>query len=187
MPNMSVPSSSTSGSTSGPTTGPTSGPTVTKTCGPQDKATRWLTEEQQKHWRAYLLGSKVLTERLERDLRCLGLSLAEYEILVRLSEEPGHTVRMSELASGVHQSRSRLTHTIGRLEKAGYVGRCKDTGDGRGVSARLTPKGHDFLVDIAPRHVESVREALVDALSDEEFAAMGRAFEIIARHNSPGL
>ena len=84
-------------------------------------STRWLTADQQKVWRTYLLGAARLNERLEADLQRAGLDLPEYEILVTLEEAPDRRRRMSELADAVHQSRSRLTHTIARMEKSGLV------------------------------------------------------------------
>ncbi|MEJ7707684.1 MAG: MarR family transcriptional regulator [Nocardioidaceae bacterium] len=82
-------------------------------------------------------------ERLDRDLReGHGLSLPEYEILVRLSEAPEHRLRMAELADSVKNSRSRITHAVTRLEKAGLVGRSQCTSDGRGVFAILTDHGY---------------------------------------------
>ena len=81
---------------------------------------RWLTAEQQRVWRTYLLGSARLSERLDADLRKSGLDLPEYEILVSLEEAPDRRLRMSELAAAVHQSRSRLTHTIARMENRAW-------------------------------------------------------------------
>ncbi len=147
--------------------------------------TRWLTAAQQRAWRSYLVGTARLMERLERDLRSAGLSLPEYEILVRLSEASGRTLRMAELADSVHHSRSRLTHTISRMEAAGLVERLTCPSDGRGVMARLTEDGYARLVDAAPIHVKGVREALVDVVSDDDFAAIGRAFEAVSEHGRP--
>src|ERR1700712_4371454 len=98
-------------------------------------ASQWLTPEQQRVWRAYLLGSARLSEKLDADLRQFGIDLAEYEILVCLEEVPEKRMRMSELADAVHQSRSRLTHTIARMEKAGLVVRTTCPTDRRGVWA----------------------------------------------------
>ena len=84
---------------------------------------RWLDDEEQRTWRAYLLGSARLNEKLDDDLRRHGVDLGEYEILVTLSESEDRRVRMSELADAVHQSRSRLTHTITRMETRGLVER----------------------------------------------------------------
>src|SRR5450756_1393093 len=74
--------------------------------------TRWLTDVQQVQWRAYLDASVRLMNALGRQLeQDSDLSLSEYEVLVQLSESPSRTMRMSQLAAEVVNSRSRLTHT----------------------------------------------------------------------------
>ncbi|MDQ3165181.1 MAG: MarR family transcriptional regulator, partial [Actinomycetota bacterium] len=99
-----------------------------------DAPTLWLTDPQQRAWRAYINGSTLLFERLDRQLREeFDLSLPEYEILVRLSEAPHRSLRMAVLASSVSHSRSRVTHTIARLESKGLVERRACPTDGRGV------------------------------------------------------
>ena len=91
---------------------------------PSTSETHWLDEQQQAQWRAFLGGTTVLFERLDRDLREQhNLSMPEYEILVRLSEAPDRRMRMAVLADSVTQSRSRTTHTIARLQTAGLVER----------------------------------------------------------------
>jgi DNA-binding MarR family transcriptional regulator len=143
--------------------------------------TRWLTKNQQQSWRAYLLGTTLLHERLDRDLRTThDLSLPEYEILVRLSESPGRQIRMAEIASRLNYSRSRITHTVTRLEEDGLVARKQCETDGRGVIAELTDAGFKRLEEAAPTHVDGVRSFLVDLASAEELAAIGRVFTQIS-------
>jgi len=139
-------------------------------------AARWLTDGQQQVWRAYLLGSAVINERLDAQLRDHDLDLAEYEILVTLSEAADCQLRMAELADAVHQSRSRLTHTVTRMEKRGLVARATCPVDRRGVWANLTDAGHRLLGDAAPSHVECVRRNFVDAVDPADLEALGRAF-----------
>lgn len=146
-----------------------------------DAETRWLDAEQQAIWREYLAGTARLIERLERDLQAHHLSLAEYEVLVRLSEAPDRQQRMSDLAASVNLSRSRLTHTVARMETAGLVHRASCPEDRRGILARLTDEGYERLVAAAPDHVAGVRAALVDAVDPADFAAVGRAFRAVAR------
>ena len=50
-------------------------------------APSWLSTDQQRVWRAYLLGQRPAPERIDADLRAFGLDGAEYEILVNLSED----------------------------------------------------------------------------------------------------
>jgi DNA-binding MarR family transcriptional regulator len=142
--------------------------------------TRWLDAEQQRSWRAYLVGTTLLMDRLDRDLREEhDLSMPEYEILVRLSEAPDHRMRMAVLAASVSHSRSRVTHTVARMEKDGLVTRTACESDGRGVEAVLTDKGMSVLQAAAPTHVEGVRRFLVDLVGEEDFAAVGRVFNAV--------
>jgi DNA-binding MarR family transcriptional regulator len=142
---------------------------------------RWLSAEQQRHWRAFRDGVAVLFDQLGRDLEhCSGLSVHEYEVMVRLSEAPDRVLRMSQLAADLAHSRSRLTHTIARMEAAGLVQRVACESDARGVNCMLTEAGWQALVAAAPGHVESVRERLVDVLSDDELAALGTAMAKVA-------
>ncbi len=140
---------------------------------------RWLTDEQQRVWRSWLLGSARVNDVLDAELRPHGLDLAEYEILVTLSEAPRRRLRMSELAARVHQSRSRLTHTIGRMEQSHTVRRTRSKHDGRGVVAELTDDGFALLERTAPHHVDSVRRIFVDAVDPDDYAAVGRAMQAI--------
>ena len=134
-----------------------------------------------------MLGTTLLFDRLDDDLRRHhNISLAEYEILVRLSERGGQ-LRMAQLADAMAHSRSRITHTIKRMERSELVERCESPDDGRGVIARLTERGALLLRNVAPTHVEGVREHLVDLASDEDFEALGRVMNavsdnLIARH-----
>jgi DNA-binding MarR family transcriptional regulator len=86
---------------------------------------------------------------------------------------------MSELADAVHQSRSRLTHTIARMEKTGLVVRTTCPTDRRGVWAELTDAGFQVLAKAAPGHVAAVRRNLVDAATPEDWEALGRVFAAV--------
>jgi DNA-binding MarR family transcriptional regulator len=141
----------------------------------------WLSPTQQQSWRAWLSASMLLTDRLNRDLMAQHkITLADYEILVWLSETPDHRLRMSELAERTLSSRSRLSHQIDRMERAGFVERQECEEDRRGSFAVLTESGFQTLVAAAPGHVDSVRTHLVDALDAQEFAALGQACEKIS-------
>jgi DNA-binding MarR family transcriptional regulator len=146
-----------------------------------DGETDWLDQSQQQSWRAFLVGSNLLMDRLDRDLReAHDISLVEYEILVRLSEAPNRRLRMAILASALSHSRSRVTHTVSRMEKGGLVVRDNCLDDGRGVEAVLTAAGLATLVAAAPTHVNGVRRCLVDLASTADFRAVGRVFGAVA-------
>src|SRR3954463_4805392 len=151
--------------------------------GPGPDEARWLSEEEQLAWRAWLFSSLLLHDRLDRDLtRETGISHAYYEILVQLSEAPGHALRMSELAERCLSSRSRLSHAVARLEERGWVRRQVCAEDGRGQLAVLTDEGFAALEGAAPVHVESVRTHLFDQLSPAQIAALRDIGETLLRH-----
>jgi DNA-binding MarR family transcriptional regulator len=135
---------------------------------------RWLSAEQQVIWRQFLSGTGRIFADLDAELRQFGLDLGEYEILVHLSEAEDHQLRMSDLAAKVRQSRSRLTHTVTRMESKNILTRIACPSDRRGVIAALTDEGYALLVKAAPYHVESVRRALVDVADAADFEALGR-------------
>ena len=141
----------------------------------------WLDTEQQESWRAYVMGTELLQHQLDRELREEhDISFSEYEILVRLSEREGGRMRMALLADAMSHSRSRVTHTVARMEKADLVIRQAAEADGRGVEAVMTENGRAKLVDAAPTHVRGVREHLVDIASRSDFAAIGKVFNEVS-------
>ena len=130
---------------------------------------RWLDEREQHAWRSYLAMTRLLAAQLDRELQHdSSLPHTYYEILVRLSEAPGRSLRMSELASVSESSRSRLSHAVARLTEAGWVRREGCATDRRGAFAILTDEGFAALDAAAPAHVESVRRHMFDRLSPEQ-------------------
>lgn len=144
---------------------------------------QWLSHEQQQVWRLYLEVSQRLWARLGRELsEGTGVSMSEYDVMVKLSEAPERTLRMSELASRTTQSRSRVTHTVTRMEAAGLVERRPSTVDGRGVACTLTAAGLASLQAAAPVHVASVREHFVEPLADLDLEQARVVLERVAEH-----
>lgn len=142
---------------------------------------RWLDDEEQQAWRAILRASHLLRVQMEEALDEHGVSMGEYELLSMVSEAPGSRMRMSALAELIVQSRSRVSHTATRLEQRGWVRRDRSTDDGRGVVLVLTDEGRRMITELAPVHVESVRRALLDHLSREEFLDYGELMARIVR------
>jgi DNA-binding MarR family transcriptional regulator len=133
------------------------------------EAVRWLTADQELAWRSVANLVHKLRWALECQLeRTSGLSFIEYHALARLSEEPDHQLRMSDLAAVTNASLSRLSHLVKRLEAWGFVRREPDPTDGRYTIAILTESGHAKLVVSAPAHVHCVRELVIDAFSSAE-------------------
>ena len=70
---------------------------------------QWLTDEQQRAWRGLVQMTSRLDARLNRDLqRTSGLSLADYDVLVLLTEAPEGRRRVFELGESLQWEQSRL-------------------------------------------------------------------------------
>lgn len=125
----------------------------------------------------------MLADLLHRELQDgHGLSLADYEVLVRLSEQPGRRMRMSQLADDVASSKSRVSHQVARMEKNDLLVRRECPEDGRGVLAELTDQGMRALETAAPTHVDGVRDHLIDLLSREEQEMLAKVFDRVITH-----
>jgi DNA-binding MarR family transcriptional regulator len=142
---------------------------------------RWLSEREQAVWRRYLAATRALNEEIERQLqREAGMPHAYYEVLVTLSDAPGRTLRMSELAERCSSSRSRLSHAVSRMEESGWIVRSDCPSDKRGQNAALTEAGYAALADAARGHVGVVRRVLLDPLTDEQVDQLGAICAAIA-------
>lgn len=134
----------------------------------------WLSDEQQAAWRPFVALLLRLPAALDAQLqKDAGITQFDYLVLSALSETPGRTLRMSELAARANSSMSRLSHVVSRLEGKGWVRREPCPGDGRFINAVLTEDGGQKVLATAPGHVAAVRELLVSTLTEEEFAQLG--------------
>jgi DNA-binding MarR family transcriptional regulator len=141
---------------------------------------RWLTDSEQRAWRAFLIASMLLIEQLDRELqRDAGISHAYYGILVALSEQPGRVMRMTDLARLLRYSKTRLSEAIARLETRGWATRHPCQTDRRGTFAHLTDSGFAALAAAAPGHVEGVRRHVFDRLTAEQVEHMREIGEAI--------
>jgi DNA-binding MarR family transcriptional regulator len=145
--------------------------------------TRWLDDGEQRTWRSFVTATRLFFDGIERQLQQdSGLPHAYYEILVRLSEAPGRTMRMSELATTSLSSRSRISHAVARLEENGWVRRRPCENDKRGQLAQLTDAGLAGIEAAAPGHVDAVRRGLFDALSPQQVVALRDISDTLVAH-----
>jgi DNA-binding MarR family transcriptional regulator len=147
---------------------------------------QWLDEQQQRTWRAWLTVAELLPRTLDAQLqRDAGISHAAYVVLAMLSESTSRSRRMSDLARRANQSQSRLSHTVARLEERGWVRREKASDDGRGNLAVLTDAGWEIVRQLAPGHVDAVREAMFGPLTDEQTRLLGDVLAAIVDRLDP--
>ncbi|MBM7773059.1 DNA-binding MarR family transcriptional regulator [Actinokineospora baliensis] len=133
----------------------------------------WLDERESRVWRAHLALHRDLQAVLERRLtRDSGLSLADYALLVPLSESADGLVRARDLAAAVGWERSRLSHHLTRMESRGLITRETCPEDARGAMVRLTPHGRATITAAAPDHVATVRRTFLAPLTDADLTTL---------------
>jgi DNA-binding MarR family transcriptional regulator len=142
---------------------------------------RWLNEREMRAWRSYIIASRRLLEALESDLAGHDLTMSDYEVMAQLSDAPNRRMRMSELAELAMISKSRLSHRMKVMEKAGWIKREECSEDRRGYWAVMTDKGFRAIVAAAPDHVESVRRRFIDQLSNKEQENLSSTFEHVTK------
>ncbi|MFI6687911.1 MarR family winged helix-turn-helix transcriptional regulator [Streptomyces sp. NPDC050485] len=149
-------------------------------------APQWLSDEEQRTWRAYLHATTLLEDHLDRQLqRDAGMPHVYYGLLVQLSQAPRRRMRMTELAKNAKITRSRLSHAIARLEKNGWVRREDCPSDKRGQLATLTDAGFGVLERAAPGHVAAVRQAMFDRLTPQQVDQLGEIMRVMAQGLQP--
>lgn len=149
-------------------------------------APRWLSEQEQRTWRAYLQATTLLEDHLDRQLqRDAGMPHVYYGLLVQLSQAPQRRLRMTELARIAKITRSRLSHAVARLERNGWVRREDCPSDRRGQNAVLTDEGYAVLKQTAPGHVATVRQAMFDRLTPEQVGQLGEIMRVMAEGLQP--
>ena len=150
--------------------------------GAESADVRWLSEAEQLAWRGWIDASRRVLAATDRQLkRDAGLTTDDYEVFVRLSEADGHRLRMSDLASSVTNSPSRLSQRVDRLSRDGYVARVRCDTDARVWWVELTAAGRAKLEATAPGHVNVVRRVFVDQLSAEEIDVLALVLPRLAR------
>jgi DNA-binding MarR family transcriptional regulator len=131
-------------------------------------------------WRGLLRVQARMLRRLDTTMQAEhDLSLAEYEILLRLSEQPDHRMRMAALADAIIRPRSTLTRVVKQLEQRALVRRDADAQDGRGASAVLTAAGLRAFRKAQQTNLGEVRAAFLDHLDDAALHALAAAWEAV--------
>ncbi|MFF5212837.1 MarR family winged helix-turn-helix transcriptional regulator [Streptosporangium sp. NPDC000396] len=144
---------------------------------------RWLDDDEQRAWRAYLRLQGQLTARLNRQLQAdSGLSLADYEVLVQLTDTPDGRLRPFELQREIQWEQSRLSHHLSRMQRRSLIDREECPDDGRGAFVVLTDTGRQAITDAAPGHVETVQRLFFEGLTRDQVAMLERlSTQVLAR------
>ncbi|HET6864640.1 MAG TPA: MarR family transcriptional regulator [Solirubrobacteraceae bacterium] len=141
---------------------------------PADSTTASLTPHELAAWRGLLEVHARVTQQLDSQLQAEHeLSLSAYEVLMFLDDAPEHRLRMSEIADRVLLSRSGCTRLVDRLADQGYVARCADTNDGRGLYAQLTDAGLAKITAARATHRDGIRRFFLNYLTATDQIVLG--------------
>jgi DNA-binding MarR family transcriptional regulator len=149
-------------------------------------ARRRMTGRELGIWRSLLdttaeLG-RILGAQLQQES---GLSPADYQVLLALSEANGRRLRSSELAASVEWERSRLSHHVGRMERRGLIRRDDCATDSRGAEVSLSEDGADAFRRATPAHLKAIKKHFADALTPEQLATLADVLQALQNHLHP--
>ena len=145
-----------------------------------------LSEPELRAWQALLHVHHDITDALDSELRLEhGLSMATYDVLLRLARAPARSLKMSELAERVMMSPSGLTRAMDRLVDLGLVARKRSREDARVMLAQLTDRGHQVLRGAAKTHLRGIREHFTGRLTPKQLRDVASALEVVAGPHQP--
>jgi DNA-binding MarR family transcriptional regulator len=145
-----------------------------------------VSETEMRAWQALLHAHEQVTRTLDAELRSEhGISMADYDVLLRLARAPGRTLRMTDLAERVMMSPSGLTRVVDRLVKAGLVRRGRVENDARVMLAGLTDRGREVLRRAAKTHLRGIREHFTGKLSQAQLRNVASGLEVITGPHKP--
>jgi DNA-binding MarR family transcriptional regulator len=160
------------------------GANMTREVGEKVAAAGWKrNEEGYAAWLDVFQANTLVVRALEKSMKQeLGLPLAGYEVLVRLTEVPeGEQLRMQELARRVLLSKSGLSQLFTRLERRGLVARRGDPENLRVTYAIITEEGREALERARPAFRREIEERFAGHLNEEEIRTLRRAMHKVIR------
>ena len=136
-------------------------------------------------WVSFLRAHAAITRQLNADLlNDHGLTLSDYEVLLRLANAERGMMRRVDLAESVLLTASGITRLLDGLERAGFVEKAACESDARVSYAKLTEAGHRKLAEASTTHLAGVEEVFTGRFSEDE---LDRLAELLGRlPQSPG-
>jgi DNA-binding MarR family transcriptional regulator len=115
-----------------------------------------------------------------------GLSLTDFDVLLRLARSDGRRLRMSDLAAQTALSTSGVTRVVDRLENHGLARREICPSDRRGAYAVLTEAGRDLLAGLLASHLRDIDRWFTGLLRPDQLDALLSALRILRDEVRPG-
>jgi len=155
--------------------------------GARSAVRRRMTSSELATWQALLDTTAELRRVLGTELQEMSLSPADYQVLLALTEANDKQLRSSDLAQTIDWERSRLSHHLGRMERRRLIRRDDCATDSRGAEISLTAEGARVFRRATAPHMRSIKRHFADALTPEQFAALGDILRSLQNHLYPYL
>jgi len=137
------------------------------------------TRNRLESWVSFLRAHAAITRQLNADLLAdHGLTLSDYEVLLRLSNAECGMMRRVDLAESVLLTASGITRLLDGLERAGFVEKAACESDARVSYAKLTAAGQSKLAEASTTHLAGIEELFTGRFSEDE---LERLAELLAR------
>ena len=144
------------------------------------KKVPWLSEREQRAWRGFHDLRTQLLSQLGRQLqRDSGISEADFEVLVTVSEAPGQRLRAVDLGRRLGWEKSRLSKQVTRMEGRGLVIREECRPVGRGADVVLTAEGRRVIDAAAPLQAVEIRRLFIDLLTPEQLDSLAEISRVV--------
>jgi DNA-binding MarR family transcriptional regulator len=130
-------------------------------------------------WVSFLRAHAAITRQLNADLlNAHGLTLSDYEVLLRLSQAEHQMMRRVDLAESVILTASGITRLLDGLERAGLVEKASCETDARVSYAKLTGAGRRKLQEAGETHIAGIEELFTGRFGASELDSLA---ELLAR------
>ncbi|HFV7593247.1 TPA: MarR family winged helix-turn-helix transcriptional regulator [Staphylococcus aureus] len=123
----------------------------------------------------------TLEQITKEDVKRYGLNITEFavlELLYNKGPQPIQRIRDRVLIAS-----SSISYVVSQLEDEGWITREKDKDDKRVYMACLTEKGQSQMVDIFPKHAETLTKAF-DVLTKDELTILQQAFKKLSAQST---
>ena len=124
--------------------------------------------EELRLWMRLLSAAGTVEQIMAKQVKeTFGISHDEFLVLCLLAEQPGASLRMTQIAELLGRPKTRLTYQVGCLSHSGLVTRESVSGDRRGIALTLTAKARRLLAEKGPDLAGAVCQALAETIGPD--------------------
>ncbi|HZP55100.1 MarR family winged helix-turn-helix transcriptional regulator [Actinocrinis sp.] len=143
--------------------------------------------EELRLWMRLLSAAGTVEQIMAKQVKqTFGISHDEFLVLCLLAEQPGASLRMTQIAELLGRPKTRLTYQVGCLSHTGLVTRESVSGDRRGIALTLTAKARRLLAEKGPDLAAAVCQALAETIGPDWRRTVGAAAAVAGHAHAAG-